>query len=126
MAQATTWKASRQITAWGARWPTTAWIRSVPSALTWVSWPDRVWPSRSKKLSRVMVLRPLPTQTSRPVSWQIHAQQVPLTFAVGDLIDTDAAQPGEVVACPGGLGDYPDHDGRHCPPGGPAAVPTAR
>src|SRR5664279_1236714 len=69
VAHCTTWKASRQIRACGARSFTALWIHSAPSADTCVNAFDRSGPRSSKKRSSVSVSRPGAAHTSRPVAW---------------------------------------------------------
>ena len=53
-----------------------------------------------------------------------HAGEIPLSLAVGDFVDPDAAQPGQQVGLAGPLGHDPFHDGLHGPPGGAQELPT--
>jgi hypothetical protein len=46
-----------------------------------------------------------------------HDREIPVTLAVGDLVDTDPPQPGQLVAAPGSLGHHPLHDAGHAAPG---------
>jgi len=46
-----------------------------------------------------------------------HAGEIPLSLAVGDFVDPDAAQPGQQVGLPGPLGHDAFDDGLYRPPG---------
>ena len=87
---------ARQSTAWGARSVTTSWIHSEPSEETWVSWAERVSPSKSKKSRNVAAVRFFTAHTSAPVSWSTTHSRLPPALTVGNLIDPDLGQPGQL------------------------------
>src|SRR5439155_8947384 len=97
VAQETTWNGSAHRTACGARSATTPTIQSAPSAETWLSSAARSGPRRPEKASRVLRSRPGAAQISRPAVVIDHDDQVLMPAFIGDLVDPDAAQPGQAV-----------------------------
>jgi hypothetical protein len=67
VAQPTTWNASIETRAFKQREWTTAAIQSAASAVTSVSWAQRLLPKASKNLFKVALSRPGAAQINRPV-----------------------------------------------------------
>ncbi len=97
VAHFTTWKGTAHRTALGHRWATTVAIQAAPSAETWVIWSDRCGPNASKNVARVALSWPGAAQTSRPLSWLTTRAQILVATLVGDLINPDPRQVGELV-----------------------------
>jgi len=85
-------------------------MNSAPSALTWVSADGAVRAQivEEPAQGRGGAVFARPHQAPGVVIG--HDQQIPLSLAVGDLIDADPAQPGRPVAGLAAGGEDPGHD----------------
>lgn len=96
MAQATTWNASAQRTAFGQRSATTSAIQTAASALTWVISAAILAEGVEEAAQHGLIAsRRGPDQLAGIVV--DHDGQVPVPALVADLVDADPAQPGEPV-----------------------------